>query len=191
MHLNESPAQLSAHREQEAFLKALLLHVGSGDCLLLLGNLAAARREEGSIRRALFLTVVLLITSVVGLSYCGILLPEAFRGPLPPPVRVLGILALGSLIAQGVFLGCLFWQHAVVLRLHEECRRVILDLARAHLAVPTRTVDEGSCLRPKIQAQEASDSQSREIAEGTTTGAPSAANSRFSDARDFAVLRSK
>jgi hypothetical protein len=191
MHLNESPAQLIAHREQEAFLEALLLHVGSGDCLLLLGNLTAARREERSIRRALWLTVFLLILSGVGLCYCGILLPEAFRNPLPPPVRILRILALGALISQGVFLGCLIWQHAVVLRLHEECRRVILDLARTHLAVPTRTVDEGTCIQPEIQTKGASDFQSREVAEGTNTGAPVAAKSGSSGARERSVLSSR
>jgi hypothetical protein len=124
---------LSAHKKPSAFLKALLLRLDSEQCRELHANLATAERDERCIRRAMFLMIVLLMLSVAGLGYCAILLPEVFHQSTHPVMRSLSALGLGSLISQAVFLGCLFWHRAGVTRLHEECRRLILGLARSQL----------------------------------------------------------
>jgi hypothetical protein len=46
------------------------------------------------------------------------------------------VLGLGSLISQVVFLGFLLRHRAVVTRLHEECRRLVLALAQSQLKLP-------------------------------------------------------
>ena len=135
MHRTASLAQMTAHKKPGAFLKALLLHLDSEERRQLHDSLATAEREEKCIRRAVFLMVVLLMVSVAGLGYCALLLPEVFRNPTHLLMRSLSALGLGSLISQVVFLGYLLWHRTVVTRLHEECRRLILALARSYLQV--------------------------------------------------------
>ena len=128
---------MTAHKKPAAFLKALLRHLDKEERCQLYDNLAKAERDEQCIRRAVFVMVVLLMVSVAGLGFCALLLPEVFRNPTHLLMRSLSVLGLGSLISQGVFLGYLLWHRTVVTRLHEECRRVVLALAKSQLQVPT------------------------------------------------------
>jgi hypothetical protein len=136
MPSSDSLARMTAHKKPGAFLKALLLHLDSEERHQLHDNLAKAEREEKSIRRAVFLAMLILMLSLSGLGYCAVLLPDVFRSPTPLLVRSLLVLALGSLISQAVFLGYLLWHRATVTRLHEECRRLVLALARVRLTAP-------------------------------------------------------
>ena len=132
---NQRHEGMTAHKKPSAFLKALLLHLDREERRQLHDRLAKAEREEECIRRAVFLMVVLLMVSVAGLVYCALLLPEVFHNPTHLLMRSLSVLGLGSLISQVVFLGYLLWHRTVVTRLHEECRRLILALARSQLEV--------------------------------------------------------
>jgi hypothetical protein len=136
MHTTESLAQMKAHKEPGAFLRALIMQVDSDERRRLLDNLTKAEREEKCIRRAVFFTLVVLLLSLAGLGYCAILQPGLFRNPGHPLLRSLLALVLGSLISQAGFLVYLLWHRAVVTRLHEECRRLVLALARTQLTEP-------------------------------------------------------
>jgi hypothetical protein len=133
MQNNETLAQTTAHKKAGAFLKALLMDLSTEERLQLYDRLDKAEREEKCIRHAVFLMVVLLMISVAGLAYCALLLPEVFRNPTHILMRSLSVLGLGSLIAQVVFLGYLLWHRIGVTRLHKECRRLVLALARSQL----------------------------------------------------------
>ena len=136
MHSSKSLAQMTAHKEPGAFLSALLLRLDSEERRQLHDSLAKVEREEKCIRRAGLWTMLLLLLSLAGLGYCAILLPDVFRSPTHVLVHSLLVLALGSLISQAIFLGYLLWHRAVVTRLHEECRCLILALAQSQLKVP-------------------------------------------------------
>lgn len=136
MHSNESLAHMRESKEQGAFLKALILCLESEERHRLHESLAKAERDGNCIRRAMFLVVVMLLISGAGLGYCALLLPEVFRDHTHLLTRSLSVLGLGSLISQVVFLGCLLWHRAVVTRLHEDCRHLVLALARSQLKVP-------------------------------------------------------
>ena len=140
----ESLAYITAHKKTGAFLKALIINLSSEECLQLYDMLDKAEREEKCIRRAVFLMVVLLMISVAGLGYCALLVPEVFRNPTHPLMRSLSVLGLGSLISQVVFLGYLLSHRTGLARLHKECQRRVLALARAQLkatAAPNPAVD--------------------------------------------------
>ncbi len=98
-----------AGREPGAFLQALLPHLDSEERRQLHEDLTKAEREGKCIRRAVFLMVVLLMLSAAGLGYCALLVPEVFRDPSHPLIRMLSVAGLGSLISQVVFLGHLLW----------------------------------------------------------------------------------
>jgi hypothetical protein len=139
MHSSESLTLEMAHKKPGAFLKALLLSQDSEEHRQLYDNLEKAEREEKCLRRAIFLMVVLLMISVAGLGYCALLLPEVFHNPTHLLMRSLFVLGLGSLISQVLFLGYLIWHRSVVIRLHEECRRLVLALSPpSQLMVPLR-----------------------------------------------------
>ena len=136
MHSNESSAHRRKSKDQGAFLKALILRLESEERHRLHESLAKAERDGNCIRRAIGLVVVMLMISGAGLGYCALLLPEVFRDHTHLLTRSLSVLGLGSLISQVVFLGCLLWHRAVVTRLHEDCRHLVLALVRSQLKVP-------------------------------------------------------
>lgn len=129
----ESQAARTAHKQQGAFLKALLQQLVNGERHQLCESLVKAEREGKCIHRAMFLMVVLLLSSLAGLAYCALLLPDVFRSPSNLLIRSLLVLGLSSLISQVIFLGYLVWHRAVVTRLHEECRRLVLSLTQSQL----------------------------------------------------------
>ena len=104
-------------------------------------SLAQTERDRRCIRRAVFLVVMLSMLSLAGLSYCAILLPEALYQSKYHVLPGLGGLGLGSVISLVVFLGYLFWNRAVVSRLHGECRlRVLAKLHFKESGTPTPAV---------------------------------------------------
>jgi hypothetical protein len=123
--------EMTALTKPGAFLQALLLPLDCEKRRQLFDNLATVERDAKCIHRAVVLMVVLLLLSVAGLGYCALLLPEVFYDPTHLLMRSLSVLLLGSFISQAVCLGYLLWHRTVVTRLHVECRRVILALARS------------------------------------------------------------
>lgn len=136
MQSSESLNQMTAHKKNSGFPKALLLHLDREECRQVLARLGKAECEVNCTRHAVFLVVVLLMVSVVGLGYCAILLPEVFHNRTHLLMRNLSALGLGSLISLVLFLGYLRWHRTVVTRLHEECQRLVLALAQTQLKVP-------------------------------------------------------
>ncbi|HEY5909965.1 MAG TPA: hypothetical protein VJA21_05110 [Verrucomicrobiae bacterium] len=86
-------------------------------------------RDERCIRRAVFLTVILCMLSLAGLSYCAILLPEILYDFRNRVFQTLCGLGLGSLASLVAFLGYLLWKRAVVSRLQGKCRLGELGVA--------------------------------------------------------------
>lgn len=127
---------MKEHTTEQAFLKLLIAHDASEESRQLQDGLAQAERDERCIRRAIFLMTVLFMLSLAGLGYCAILLPDVFRNPSHLAMRSLCYLGLGSLISQGAFMGYLLWHRVAARRLHRECRRLVLVLARSQLRVP-------------------------------------------------------
>ena len=124
---------VTACKKPAPFLKALLLHLGREECRRLHDGLVQTEREQRCIRRAMFLAVLLFLLAGAGLGYCAVLLPELFDEAGHPVVPGLLALALGALISQAMFVGYSLWHRAEVNRLHEDCRRLILDLAASQL----------------------------------------------------------
>lgn len=117
---------MSASKEPEAFLRALLLHSDGAEHRQLHDRLTQAEGERKCLRRAMVLTTVLLMLSLAGLAYYAVLVPNSFRIPMHLCVRGLIALALGTVLSQFVFLLYLLRLHASMTRLHEEGRRLIL-----------------------------------------------------------------
>ncbi len=129
---------------ERAFLKLLIAHDTSKESRQLQHSLAQTERDERCIRRAVFLVVILFILSLVGVSYCAILLPEVLWKSNYHVLQSLCYLGLGSLISLVVFLGYLLWNRAVVSRLHGECRLRVLAVAKSQFkggAAPTLAID--------------------------------------------------
>jgi hypothetical protein len=91
------------HKTQAAFLKALIAYEDNEASRQLQDSLAKADQERKCIRHALFLMVTLFIVSLVGLSYCALLLPRIFSNPTHFVTKSLNVLGLASLICQVEF----------------------------------------------------------------------------------------
>jgi hypothetical protein len=116
-------------------LKTRVLLPDSGEGFELSTDLAKATRKKKCLYHAMFLMIVLVMLSVAGLGYCAVLQPDVFQEPNHPLTYSLSVLALGSLLAQGVFLACLLWQRATIRRLQAKCQRLVL----AHSCLPGPT----------------------------------------------------
>jgi hypothetical protein len=135
------------HETQAAFLETLVALEEGEESLQLQDSLAKADRELAGIRQALFLMVAIFILSLVGLTYCTVLLPQRLYHPTHFVTMSFSILGLASLIAQLEFSGYLLWRRMAVNRLHKECRRRVLLLVEAQLsASPRPSPDAGKSL---------------------------------------------
>lgn len=117
---------MPASKEPGAFLRTLLLHLDRAEHRQLHDRLARAERERKILRRAVILTIGLLLLSLAGMAYYAVLVPYSFRIPMHLCVRGLIALALGTVLSQIVFLIHLLRLQASMARLHEEGRRLIL-----------------------------------------------------------------
>jgi hypothetical protein len=128
------------HETQAALLKALIELEDGADSRQLRDSLAKADRKLACIRQALLFMAAIFILSLVGLSYCAVLLPQTFFHTPHLVTMSFSILGLASLIAQLEFVGYLLWHRIAVSRLHKECRRRVLLLVEPQLsASPLRS----------------------------------------------------
>ena len=140
-----------AHQREEAILRQAILYDDTAERHKLEQRITQIERDEGCVRRAVWLMVVLTAVGIAGLCYCAVFLadfPEnmtQFCARLV--VKVFGALGLGSLISLLTFM-CLGMAYRRELTLRrEECRGLVAKLLEARLGkLPSFTLDR---LQPK------------------------------------------
>jgi len=134
---------MSKRSRQTQFLKALVLHGNAEERVRLQERMIRAERDEQCAWRALWLVTLLAVFSCCGISYSAILIPHFFHNSSHLAVKIFYGLGLASLICAVAFLGFWFWCRAVLNRIQEDCRRLIMATlepgsrtARSHLPEP-------------------------------------------------------
>jgi hypothetical protein len=109
--------------KQAAFFKELIQSLDSEPSRELQERLAKVKREEGCIRSAMSLTIVLGLFSVVGLGYLAVFVPDFSSSPLT--LKFFGTLLVTSGICLAGLIG--FWCscRAACNEVFDECRRLI------------------------------------------------------------------
>jgi len=116
---------IKEHERQLVFLQTLILLAEPAEGQRLVGRLQKAEREERSIRRAIYLMVLIAALSFSILCYAAVLLPE-FLTRASSMALVFSGGCVGSLISLAVFLFFWFWYRQTSHPLHEECRRFVV-----------------------------------------------------------------
>ena len=125
MEKNGLTYMIKEHERQLVFLQTLILLAGPAEGQRLVERLQAAEREERSIRRAIYLMVLIAALSFSILCYVAVLLPEFFTRASSTALVFSGG-CVGSLISLAVFLFFWFWYRQTSHPLHEECRRFVV-----------------------------------------------------------------
>ena len=116
---------IKEHERQLVFLQTLILLAEPAEGQRLIERLQKAEREERSIRRAIYLMVLIAALSFSILCYAAVLLPE-FLTRASSMALVFSGGCVGSLISLAVFLFFWFWYRQTSHPLHEECRRFVV-----------------------------------------------------------------
>ena len=116
---------IKERERQLVFLQTLILLAEPAEGQRLVERLQAAEREERSIRRAIYLMVLIAALSFSILCYAAVLLPEFFTRASSTALVFSGG-CVGSLISLAVFLFFWFWYRQTSHPLHEECRRFVV-----------------------------------------------------------------
>ena len=116
---------IKEHERQLVFLQTLILLAEPAEGQRLIERLQKAEREERSIRRAIYLMVLIAALSFSILGYAAVLLPE-FLTRASSMALVFSGGCVGSLISLAVFLFFWFWYRQTSHPLHEECRRFVV-----------------------------------------------------------------
>ena len=116
---------IKEHERQLVFLQTLILLAEPAEGQRLVERLQKAEREERSIRRAIYLMVLIAALSFSILCYVAVLLPEFFTRASSTALVFSGG-CVGSLISLAVFLFFWFWYRQTSHPLHEECRRFVV-----------------------------------------------------------------
>jgi hypothetical protein len=114
---------------QSEFLKSLLTNE-TEECRRLQRRLEQAAQNEGSIRRALLLMIMIAVVAVVGLGYSVVLMPEFFDNATPLLVKLFCALGLGSVLCMVIFGGCWLHYRRRSNEVNEDCRAFLSDNAK-------------------------------------------------------------
>ena len=125
MEKNGLTYMIKEHERQLVFLQTLILLAEPAEGQRLVERLQKAEREERSIRRAIYLMVLIAALSFSILCYAAVLLPEFFTRASSTALVFSGG-CVGSLISLAVFLFFWFWYRQTSHPLHEECRRFVV-----------------------------------------------------------------
>jgi protein-S-isoprenylcysteine O-methyltransferase Ste14 len=125
MEKNGLTYMIKEHERQLVFLQTLILLAEPAEGQRLVERLQNAEREERSIRRAIYLMVLIAALSFSILGYAAVLLPE-FLTRASSMALVFSGGCVGSLISLTVFLFFWFWYRQTSHPLHEECRRFVV-----------------------------------------------------------------
>jgi uncharacterized integral membrane protein len=117
----------ATERERQSdFLKSLLTNE-TEECKRLQRRLEQAAQNEGSIRRALLLMILIAVVAVVGLGYSAVLMPEFFDNATPLLVKLFCALGLGSVLCMIIFGGCWLHYRKRSNEVNEDCRVFLSD----------------------------------------------------------------
>src|SRR5437879_2976669 len=117
---------MSEREKQIQFLKALICQEHSGECHVIRERIVHAERRERSMRRMIFLVVVLMFLSLACLCYTTVFWPDVFRDPSQLLVKFSCSVGLASLISFIAFSGYWLWCRWLLNGLYHECRRLIM-----------------------------------------------------------------
>ena len=126
---------IKEHERQLVFLQTLILLAEPAEGQRLIERLQKAEREERSIRRAIYLMVLIAALSFSILGYTAVLLPEFFARASSMALAFSGG-CVGSLISLLVFLFFWFWYRQTSHPRHEECRRFVVRVMESRLPKP-------------------------------------------------------
>ena len=120
----------ATERERQCdFLKSLLIHE-TDECKRLQRRLEQAAQNEGSIRRALLLMIIIAVVAVVGLGYSAVLMPEFFDNATPLLVKLFCALGLGSVLCMIIFGYCWLHYRRRSNEVNEDCRAYLSETTK-------------------------------------------------------------
>ncbi len=117
---------MSERQKQADFLKRLLAGDECAEHRRLEERITTAEREGLCLRRACQLVGVITLAALSVLGYLTVLhVPDSMAHYGQIAQRFFHVLALGSGMCLGVFVGLQFWQRALIHRLYEEGRKLV------------------------------------------------------------------
>ncbi|MFM1770525.1 MAG: hypothetical protein RJA22_3054 [Verrucomicrobiota bacterium] len=123
---------MSGRRSRQSEFLRHLLRCGDGrEHHELDARMNAAEKDVRSMHRACKVVGFTALGSLVGLGYCAVLHPDFFGHTLPPSVRILRALALGSGLSFLTFWAMSRWYGAALERLHEQARHLVMRFVQS------------------------------------------------------------
>lgn len=151
---------MNERKKQSEFLKSLLACQDCPEHRDLHDRLLRAERDEQCMRRACRLVVVVTFMALAVLGYFTVLeVSNSMSRLAAVALRFAQVIALGSAMASTVFIGLLFWQRALISRLHADGRKLVTaNLQNRHPSpAPASTVivheGGGSAYQARTDAQ--------------------------------------
>ncbi len=125
---------MSEHQKQTAFFKAMVEQEDSHEHRELTERILKAERDERCVRRAIIKIVLLMAISFIGCLYTLVMMPEVIFNANHSMRKVFQILALGSLLSLGTYVGFWLYFRALLFQVHGDCRRFLMT----KVAVPVQ-----------------------------------------------------
>ena len=124
-------------------------------------RIAQVQRDERCVQRAAFLMALLAALCAAGLGY-GVVLQKDFpRGESQFVINLICEIGLASLICLVAFAGLLMSYQKKLIRLQEECRRLVTKLLEFHLGkppvTPSRDSHSGASRQRAVEVTSSSD----------------------------------
>jgi len=145
---------MSQHEKDTAFLRQCLLYDDTGERHQLEESISQLQRDDRSVRRALWLMVVLAALAATGLGYCAVLSADypqnSSRFMAQIITKVCCVLGLSSLISLLAFVGFWFVHRRQLDRRREECRRLATRLLETRLGKASTIPLPGIAKEPGI-----------------------------------------
>src|SRR6059036_1454012 len=122
---------MSERQKQIQFLKALSRRDEFRECQVLRDKIRQAERDERSLRRMIFLVLILMMLSVSTLCYGAVLSPDFFHDQSQFLLKVSCALGLASVLCLVAFTGYWLWCRGLLNELYHQCRELIMTSLRA------------------------------------------------------------
>ena len=138
---------MSDYQRETAFLRECILHDDTGERHKLEEKLAQLQQNQRCVRRAAWLMALLAALATAALCYAAVFLtdyPPHSRFATGFAIKVLCVLAVGSLICLLAFLGLGAVYRKGLDQRREECRRLVTKLLEAPPADPSATALPGA-----------------------------------------------
>lgn len=119
---------MSEHQKQTAFFKSVVQASDSRSHRELRERILKAEHDERCVRRGIAKICLLIAVSIIGGLYTVVMMPEILVEANHSLRKVFQVLALGSLLTLGTYVGLWFYYRAVLFQVHSECRRFLMNL---------------------------------------------------------------